>query len=70
MDRKTSETPDQLRRQIADLQAKQQKQRNEIGRLQKAVEDLEADKRNLKADLVMARKRAEQLAAIIQGGVA
>lgn len=70
MDRKTSETPDQLRRQIADMQAKQQKQRNEIGRLKRLAAQLQADKAALRHDLTKAKTSADQLAAIIQGGIA
>ena len=52
---------DRLRRQISDLQAKLQKQRNEIGRLTHQVEALNADKRALRMDLTKAQVRAEQM---------
>lgn len=58
------------RSQIADLQAKLQKQRNEIGRLTKEAEALRADKAALRFDLHKAKARADQLAAVAKGGIA
>lgn len=55
--------------QIADMQAKLQKQRNEIGRLTRVVAALESDKRSLRFDLHKANARIEQMkAATIHGG--
>ena len=55
--------------QIADMQAKLQKQRNEIGRLTRVVAALESDKRALRFDLHKATARIEQMkAASTEGG--
>lgn len=70
MQRKNTAAPDQHARLIADMQAKQQRQRNEIGRLERLVAQLQADKAALRHDLTKAKTRADQLAAIIQGGIA
>lgn len=59
-----------LRRQIADLQAKLQKQRQEVARLTREAETLKADKAALRFDLNKARARADQLAAGANGGIA
>lgn len=59
-----------LRRQIADMQSKMQKQRNEIGRLTREAEQLRADKATLRFDLHKARARADQLDAVAKGGIA
>lgn len=54
---------------VADLQAKLQKQRNEIGRLTRVVAALESDKRALRFDLHKANARIEQLkASSTEGG--
>lgn len=55
------------RQQIADLQAKLQKQRNELARHDRRIKELEADKANLRFDLTKAKARADQLAAIARG---
>lgn len=47
--------------QQSEAQSKAQKQRNEIGRLTKAVEDLKAEKADLHFKLVKAEKRIEQM---------
>ena len=59
-----------LRRQIADLQGKIVKQRQEVARLTADNEKLRADKAGLRFDLEKAKKRADQLAAIVHGGIA
>lgn len=58
-----------LRRQIADLQGKIVKQRQEIARLTDDNEKLRADKAGLRFDLEKAKTRADQLAAIVKGGI-
>lgn len=55
-------------RLIADMQAKMQKQRNEIGRLTRVVAALESDKRALRFDLHKANVRIEQMKAAIAEG--
>lgn len=59
-----------LRRQLADLQGKIVKQRQEIARLTSDNEKLRADKAGLRFDLEKAKKRADQLAAIVKEGIA
>jgi chromosome segregation ATPase len=55
-------------RLIGDLQAKLQKQRNEIGRLTRVVAALESDKRALRFDLHKAQARITQLTETIKEG--
>lgn len=66
----TCKVNENQRRQIADQQAKLQKQKNEIARQDKRIKELEADKANLRFDLAKAKARADQLAAIARGDLA
>lgn len=66
----TCATCAKFQRQVADLQGKLQKQRNEIGRITKQMEALTADKASLRFDLHKAKARADQLDAVIKGGLA
>ena len=52
-----------LRRQIADMQGKAVKQRQEIARLMRQVEQLQADKAGLRFDLTKAKARIAQMEA-------
>lgn len=53
---------DRLRRQIAEMQAKLQKQKNEIGRLTRLTASLNQEKKDLLFDLNKLRFRMEQRA--------
>lgn len=58
-----TDTPEALRRQIADMQGKAVKQRSEIARLTRQVEQLQADKAGLRFDLTKAKARIAQMEA-------
>lgn len=53
---------DRLRRQIAEMQAKLQKQKNEVGRLTRLTASLNQEKKDLLFDLNKLRFRVEQRA--------
>ena len=58
-----TDTSEALRRQIADMQGKAVKQRQEIARLTRQVEQLQADKAALRFDLTKAEARIAQMEA-------
>lgn len=59
-----------MQRRIRDGETKRQKQAQEIARLTRLVAQLQADKADLRFDLAKAKARADQLQAVVNGGIA